>query len=50
MCLYPNWQRERVESAFSARSSRARHTKISSAVAIVLDLLATDRFALLCIG
>jgi hypothetical protein len=27
MCLYPNWQRERVESAFSARSSRARHTR-----------------------
>ena len=27
MCLYPNRQRERVESAFSARSSRARHTR-----------------------
>ena len=25
-CLYPNWQRECVESAFSGRSSRPRRT------------------------
>src|SRR5215468_447105 len=39
MCLYPNRQKERVESASSARSSRAKHTIFS-------DFAARDRLAL----
>ena len=42
MCLYPNRQRERVEGASSARSSRARHTILATSL--------RDRLALLCIG
>ena len=50
-CLYPNWQRERVESAFSARSSRARHTSFcGSRRPLSIIALSRDRTALLCIG
>ena len=50
MCLYPNRQRERVESASSACSSRARHTILATSLrAIVLRCYASGEAARLSI-